>query len=104
MEAATIQTLPVGITCVELRRINKGALLGFATLRIEAWHLTIHNCGWFRSTKGEWISMPSQRYETRDGKVKYQPLVEFSDKMAAERFQAAALRAVQSAEARPRRD
>ena len=82
------------IMATGLRRINKGALMGFCDLRIAAWSIVLHDCKWFRTNNGEWIGMPSVRYETRDGKTVYKDLIEFTDKEVASRFQAAALAAV----------
>lgn len=96
-ELGNVQPLrpETGIVATQLRRINKGALIGFCDLRITAWNLLLHDCKWFKTNNGEWIGLPSVRYETREGKTAYKDLIEFTDKQAASRFQAAALAAVQ---------
>ncbi len=83
-----------GIIATDLRKVNKGALVAFCTLNIPAWHLTLNDCKWFKTNKGEWIGLPSSSFTARDGAVRYKNLVEFSDKEASARFQEAALAAV----------
>lgn len=83
-----------GIVATKLRRIDKGALIGFVDLRIEGWGLVINDCKWFRTGKSEWIGMPSSKFTSRDGKTTYKDIIEFADKEIEERFLAAALRAV----------
>lgn len=89
-----IESLKTGITAGDLRKVNKGALVGFCQLTIHAWHLVLSDCKWFRKDGNEWIALPSSSYTNRDGKTVYKNLVEFSDKEAAARFQEAALAAV----------
>ncbi len=83
-----------GILVTRVNNINKGALVGFCDIRIEAWGLAIYDCKHFKTDKAEWIGMPSSSFTTRDGKKTYKDLVEFTDKEAAARFQRAALAAV----------
>jgi DNA-binding cell septation regulator SpoVG len=83
-----------GIVATKLRRIDKGALVGFVDLRIEGWGLILNDCKWFRTNKAEWIGMPSAKFTTRDGKTTYKDIIEFTDKAIEDRFLAAALRAV----------
>jgi hypothetical protein len=82
-----------GITASNLRRIDKGAVMGVVDLEIAAWHMTI-TCMWMQKGDREWVSLPSERYTNRDGKIVYRDLVKFTDKTAHERFQAAALAAI----------
>lgn len=84
-----------GITCTKFRAINKGALVGFCDFQIEAWNLALSDCKHFKTNKAEWIGLPSVAFTTRDGKTQYKNVVEFTDKTAAERFQHAALAALQ---------
>jgi len=53
----------------------------------------LNGCSWATGKNGEFIGLPSQRYE-KDGKTQYKAQVEFSDKEAFRRFQEAALAAV----------
>jgi len=82
-----------GIVCRRLARIDKGSLIGFCDLEIVRWHLVLNECTWAIGKTGEFIGLPSRRYE-KDGKPAWKPLVEFSDKEASRRFQEAALAAV----------
>jgi hypothetical protein len=83
-----------GILVTRVRAINKGALVAFCDLRIEAWNLAIYDCKHFKTNKAEWIGLPSSAFTNRDGKTVYKDLIEFTDKEAAARFQQAALAAV----------
>jgi hypothetical protein len=82
-----------GITSSNLRRIDKGAVIGVIDLEIPAWHMTI-TCMLMQKGDREWVSLPSEKYTSRDGKTVYRDLVKFTDKTAHERFQAAALAAI----------
>jgi hypothetical protein len=83
-----------GIRVTRVHPINKGALVAFCDIHIEAWGLAIYDCKHFKTNKAEWIGLPSSAFTNRDGKTLYKTLVEFTDKEAAERFQRAALAAV----------
>lgn len=78
----------------ELKRINKGALVGFFELHIPEWGVVLHDCKWFRTNKGEWIGLPSTSFTTREGVKTWKNLVEFPDREAGARFQEAAMAAV----------
>lgn len=43
---------------------------------------------------GPFVSLPQRQWEGRDGKPKWDPIIEFSSKERREQFDAAALRAV----------
>lgn len=76
--------------------INKGALVAIFDVRIEGWGgLTLHDCKWFRNQRGSWVGMPSERYTDKLGNTRYRTLVEFFDEGAKDRFEAAALKAVE---------
>lgn len=85
-----------GVRCLELRLVEKGALIGFCNLHIEAWNLTLIDCKWFRKGPAEWIGLPSTSYTNKLGTKVYTELIEFTDKEVAERFKAAALTAIHS--------
>jgi hypothetical protein len=84
-----------GIECLSRKMINKGALVAICDIRINGWHLVLRDCKWFRKDSKQWIGLPSTKFVDRNGKAVYTNLVEFIDKNAAARFQAAALEAVE---------
>lgn len=84
-----------GIRCLSRKFINKGALVAICDIEIAGWHLMLNDCKWFRKDNKQWIGMPSTSFTNREGKTIYKNVVEFSDKDAAARFQAAALEAVE---------
>lgn len=95
MSANVVSAFPQrGIHCLTRRMVNKGSLVAFCDLKITAWNLVLKDCKWFKKGPAEWVGLPSSSYTNRDGKMIYKDLVEFDDKHAAERFQAAALAAV----------
>ena len=85
-----------GIQARGLRRIERGALIGFCDILIPAWHIVLHDCKWFRKGDNEWVGLPSTSFVGKDGKTVYKDLIEFTDKDAAERFQRAALEAIRT--------
>jgi hypothetical protein len=84
-----------GIIASNLRRIDKGAVIGKVDIEIPAWHLKI-TCLWMKKDDREWVSLPSDKFTNRDGKTVYRDLVEITDKATHDRFQAAALEAVRA--------
>ena len=82
------------ITCTRFHKLEKGALLGFATLFFEDWGIEIHSCSLNSKEGAMWVSIPSQAYE-KDGVKKYSPYVTFKDKDQYSKFQKDALAAVQ---------
>lgn len=98
MSAAAANVVPLdrGVTCLALRRIEKGSILGFCVLKINAWNLIVRDCKWMSGERGDWVALPSSSYTDKDGKKRYTPIVEFSDKEAARRFQDAAIAAVRA--------
>lgn len=91
---------PNGIVCSALRRIDKGNLIAIGTIQIPAWHLEIAECKWCRSKEGkEFIALPSSKFTNRAGETAYKTLVSFTDRAASDRFQAAALAAMQGFQA-----
>jgi hypothetical protein len=70
---------------------RSGKLYGFVTVRISG--LRIDGIKIFEGKDGDaFAAMPSSSWTTRDGKVKYAPIVEFLDKGNAKRFSDALVR------------
>ena len=82
------------IVCTVLRRVDKGALKGFITLRIRRWRLTLYSCRWFEQDGREWVDLRQCRWVASGGNTQYREAVQFDDRATADRFSAAALAAI----------
>jgi len=72
---------------------RKNSLQGFLTFTLPS-GLVIQNCTLHEKEGARWIGLPSRQYTKDDGSKSYTPLVEFATREARQRFQAAALEAV----------
>lgn len=72
---------------------EKNTLRGFLSLTLPS-GLVIHNCTYHEKADARWIGLPARQYSKDDGTTSYTPLIEFNTKDIRQRFQAAALRAV----------
>jgi hypothetical protein len=90
------------ITATGWRPIVKGALRGFVDLELQPSGLILHGCTVMVQGERRWIGLPARPQTARDGspilgpagKPAWAPIVEIPDRVARERFQAAALAAV----------
>jgi DNA-binding cell septation regulator SpoVG len=73
---------------------EKRTLRGFLTLTLPS-GLVIHNCMLHEKDGKRWIALPSRQYKNAEGSPTYTPLIEFATKDARQRFQEAALKAVE---------
>src|SRR5579863_1509869 len=71
----------------------KNTLQGFLSLTLPS-GLVIHNCMLHERGRARWINLPSRQYSKPGGSISYTPLIEFATKNAQQRFQEAALKAV----------
>ena len=70
------------------------SLQGFATLQLPS-GLVLHDCAFHEGGNGAgWIGMPARSYTTKDGNTSWQRLVDFADRHSHEKFQQAALAAL----------
>jgi hypothetical protein len=91
------------IVATNFRPLPKATLRGFVALALDPSGLVIKDCTVHRRDDGcEWIDMPGKPQldqegrQCRDeaGKALYTNLIDFADKAAGERFQAAAIEAL----------
>jgi hypothetical protein len=76
------------------RDYQKNTLQSFFSLTLPS-GLRLLGCGYHMRADGRrWVSMPAEKYTKADGEVSYKPIVEFADKAAHDRFQRAALDAI----------
>jgi hypothetical protein len=72
---------------------EKNTLRGFLSINLPS-GLVIHNCTLHQKNGSRWLGLPARQYVKDDGSTSYTPLIEFATKDARQRFQAAALEAV----------
>lgn len=86
----------------DFKRLERGSLLGFATIHLPDLGLTITDVGVFEKDGRRWIVLPAKPMIGRegvtlkgdDGKVRYQKILEFDCKEAANEFSRNALEAL----------
>lgn len=95
----------VVITASNFRRVDppKNTLHAFVNLELQPSGLTLHDCSLHRKGDSRWVAFPARPQLDRYGhvlktpktsKTAYTIVVEIKDREARERFQAAALAAV----------
>jgi hypothetical protein len=91
------------IVATDWRPNLKGPRQGFLDLELQPSGLLLHGCVLMESNGQRWISLPARPQthkdgspvlDPRSGKQAWTPIVEIKDRAARERFQAAALDAV----------
>jgi hypothetical protein len=91
------------ITATDWRPLVKNTLRGFVTLTIEPGGIVLKECALHEKEGKRWVGLPAKPQVDRDGqprkdpatgKALYTSIVEIAGKDARDRFQAAALTAV----------
>lgn len=82
------------IEVISVNPINKGDMLASVSVYIAPWKLKIHKVGVFQKGENRWVSLPKEKYETRDGETKYTPILEFNDNGVEKRFRDQIMQAV----------
>jgi hypothetical protein len=81
------------ISVSDWKAYQKNTLLGFLPLTLPS-RLLLHNCSLHQENGARWIGLPSRQYTKGDGSTSFMPLIDFTTKEARQRFQTAALEAV----------
>ena len=98
------------ITASEWRAVTKNTLAGFCVLTLSPSGIVLRDCALHERDGKRWVSLPSkpqidsegrQRKDPNSGKVLWTPVVEIRGKAERERFQAAALAAIDKLRGRP---
>jgi hypothetical protein len=91
----------VDIVIEEFRRVRRGSLVGFCTLRIRQWFLRVHGISIHELKGSRWASMPARPQVSRhgeliktDGKIAYAPVIEVTSAEARAAFSAAVVAAL----------
>jgi DNA-binding cell septation regulator SpoVG len=82
------------ITVCNWKPLDHGSLRGFLTLTLPS-GLVIHNCQLIEAGGRRWVGLPSRRFLQADGKVHYEPIIEFTTRKAHRNFERTALEAVE---------
>ena len=82
------------ISVTKYKELNSDNLLGYADLMLDDVGVEIRGCQHRNGTKGTWIAVPSQKYESQ-GKTKYAGHVGFPDNQVYIDFQVSAKEAIE---------
>jgi hypothetical protein len=93
LEATMTATAAAPFRVIEWKEFRKNTLEGFLSLQLPS-GLILHNCSLHRKGDSRWVGLPARAYEKSDGGKNWEPLVEFTSKESRDRFQAAAITAV----------
>src|SRR5580658_8777818 len=83
------------ITVYNWKPLDHGSLRGFLTLTLPS-GLVIHNCQLLEAGGRQWVGLPSRRFLMADGKVHYEPIIEFATRKARRNFERTALEVVEA--------
>jgi len=93
----------LSIECLDFRPLQKGTLVGFATIRIAQMRLTIKDIAIHDKEGRQWAQLPAKpqidrehRGIVKDGKLQYTTILQFDTKDVADAFSAAVLNAVKT--------
>lgn len=82
------------IECTKFTPVNKGNLIGFASLYIDKWGVEIFSISLNQKDGRKWITFPSKSYE-KDGEKKFLPYFRIKDKGHYEQFCKNAIEAIE---------
>jgi hypothetical protein len=93
MSTAAPSCRPQTPVASDWKAFSKNTLKGFFTLQLPS-GMVIH--GLTAHVKGEsrWIGLPGQKFVKTDGTTSYTPVIEFTDRLTADRFRDLALAAL----------
>jgi hypothetical protein len=79
-------------TVLEFRAFERNTLRGFLSLQLPS-GMVIRECCLHKKDEARWISPPARKWE-KNGETGWTNLVDFDSKESRQRFQAAALQAI----------
>ena len=83
------------ITCINYKKYQKGVTLGFADFSIEKWGVTVYGCTLCMKNGHRWINFPSRAYTDDNNETKYLPYIKFNNKEHKDKFDLAAMEAIE---------
>ncbi len=93
----------VTVVCTAFRPFERGTLKGFADLWLRTARLNIKGCAVHEKNGKRWVQLPAKPQIDKDrnlvrdegGKVQYAKILDFDSREVADRFNAAALKAIE---------
>ena len=86
-------TTPRTVQIIEWKPFERNTLRGFLTIALPS-GMVLHDCTLHVKNGSKWIGLPSQKFEGKDGKTGYKPIVEFVDRATAEHFRDVVIQAL----------
>jgi hypothetical protein len=83
------------ITVCNWKPLNNQAIRGFLTLTLPS-GVVIHNCQLLEAGGRRWVGLPARCFCSADGKVRYEPIIEFATRKAHRNFNRSALEVVEA--------
>jgi len=74
--------------------LTNGCLRGFFSVRLPN-GIIIHNCHLIDSGGRRWVGLPSRRFKLSDGRIHYEPVIEFASRKALIHFRSQALESLE---------
>jgi len=74
------------IECIRFKPYSKGPLQGFADFYVTPWGIEINGFSVYKKDDKQWINLPGQPYEDKDGSKKFKPVFFFKEKENWENF------------------
>jgi len=92
------------VVCTAFKPFERNTLKGFADLWLRGARLNIRGCAVHEKNGKRWVQLPAKPQLDKDrelirdagGKIQYAPVMEFDSREVADRFNAAALKAVEA--------
>lgn len=74
--------------CIKYKSINRGALLGYATIYVEKWGIEIQGFAYMQNleTNARWLGFPGKKFVGASGENKFQPFFRFREKAHYDAF------------------
>src|SRR5262245_59728722 len=85
-----------GFVISDWKAVTKNTLRGFCSITMPS-GMVLHNCSLHEKEGSRWLGLPAQKFTKDDGSTSYKPMVEFTTKLARDRFNTEALRAIDAA-------
>ena len=86
------------IQILNVKRFDKGALVGLFDIYMPTNGFEVFGLGWFRKGDAEWVNLPTKEYTDKEGQKKYAPIIRFREKSHHEEFVRQALQALKAYE------
>jgi hypothetical protein len=83
-----------GFVVSDWKAYSKNTLRGFLTITVPS-GMVLRGCTLHEKEGARWIGLPAQKFLKGGGVTTYMPVVEFTTKEARDRFNSAALRALE---------